>query len=666
MKLPWICSPSAFLRAVVLFGAACRGSETPTERQGPDTTPLVPPSGNATAAGFVSRAVASSYRTAPGGRTGTLVSGQAADLLLGGFGFGRSGGGLQFNHPRSIASDGSRLFVSDGHNNRVLVWNAAPNGNLPPDFALGQADLESNAPGAGLHQLNWPGQVSVAPNGRTVLADTYNDRLLVWSSVPVRSGQPADLEIRTNALRWPWGVWTDGSRLVASSTGGRAILIWLSFPQAGNTPPDLVLSDPAIGTPRTVTSNGSFLMVGDHNANGTQAGNWVWRSFPTSARAPDFLLRDPSDGGAPWMQGAFDTAGRMVALGRALTVWETPPSSASFAPSLTVTGYSYRGGDGSGVAFAGGRTYVVAYNDNKVTCYRTLPSTAGARPDFALGSPSLDENTLVTSYFITNPVPATNGRQLFVSSDFDRTLSVWNAIPDESAARPDWIYALPFAPWDNALRGDTLALAGQRQIAIWRKAPTRGELPDLNYKDRIGSVAFQEIRGVAFDDRYFYVADAALERVYVWRGLPAASAEPVFTLSVPKVTRLSSDGIWLAATSTEGQQVRLFRVATLSSSATGSVVGGTGTFNLPQGATLSQGGLTIASTNFNQVHIWRRTDDAAAGRAADAILGASSTSMPPLTTTTGLFWPGVTAFDGSYLWVGEFKFSGRLLRYSVR
>jgi hypothetical protein len=317
------------------------------------------------------------------------------------------------------------------------------------------------------------------------------------------------------------------------------------------------------------------------------------------------------------------------------------------------------------VAFAQGRMYVVAYNDNKVTGYRTMPSNALARPDFALGSPSLEENTLATSFFITNPVPATNGRQLFVSSDFDRTLSVWNRIPDESAARPDWIYSLPFAPWDNALRGDTLVLAGQRQVAVWRRAPTGGELPDLNYRDRIGSVTFQDLRGVALDDRYFYLADAMAQKVYIWRGLPAATAEPAYTLDVSRVTRLSSDGTWLAATQTEGQSVTLFEIAKLPSASAGRVVGGAGRFNLPQGAKLAKGGLMIASTNFNQVHLWRRVEDAAAGRSADVLLGDSDPSAPPRATADAFFWPGVPAFDGSYLWVGEFKFSGRLLRFSV-
>jgi hypothetical protein len=191
-------------------------------------------------------------------------------------------------------------------------------------------------------------------------------------------------------------------------------------------------------------------------------------------------------------------------------------------------------------------------------------------------------------------------------------------------------------------------------------------LPDLNYKDRIGSVIFQDIRGVALDARYFYVADAMAEKVYVWRGLPAATAEPTITLSVPRVTRLSSDGTWLAVVATEAQQVRLFRVDQLAAGSSGTIVGGAGALNLPQGATVARGALAISSTNFNQVHFWRRTEDAVAGRPADATLGSISAATPPMATASGLFWPGATAFDGSYFWIGEFKFSGRLLRHSVR
>ncbi|MBI4503806.1 MAG: hypothetical protein HY700_21920 [Gemmatimonadetes bacterium] len=114
--------------------------------------------------------------------------------------------------------------------------------------------------------------------------------------------------------------------------------------------------------------------------------------------------------------------------------------------------------------------------------------------------------------------------------------------------------------------------------------------------------------------------------------------------------------------------MRLYRVATLASQPVAAVVGGPGTFNLPQSGVVSRGALFIANTTSNLVHLWRDAADAAAGRTADVLLGATSVTPvpPPRITENTFFWPGAAAFDGSYLWVGEFKFSNRILRFSVR
>ena len=56
-----------------------------------------------------------------------------------------------------------------------------------------------------------------------------------------------------------------------------------------------------------------------------------------------------------------------------------------------------------------------------------------------------------------------------------------------------------------------------------------------------------------------------------------------------------------------------------------------------------------------------------AGRPADALLGASDTQdRTPGIARNKLFMPGSLAWGGGYLWVGEFKFSTRILRYSPR
>ena len=89
--------------------------------------------------------------------------------------------------------------------------------------------------------------------------------------------------------------------------------------------------------------------------------------------------------------------------------------------------------------------------------------------------------------------------------------------------------------------------------------------------------------------------------------------------------------------------------------------------NLPQAVTLASGGLFIADTNSNRVLAWRSVDDAYQGRQPDAVLGADDLrARTPAIGQATLFWPGTVAFDGTRLWVGEFKFSNRIVRYSAR
>ena len=198
--------------------------------------------------------VESSYTAAPGNTSGFFKTGQSADILLSGFDFNDAGGALVFNHPSGIASDGTRLFLADTDNNRVLVWNTLPTSNTPPDLVLGQKDFATNNPGKGRDQMNWP--MSLSTDGqRLVLGDVFNDRILIWNSIPTVSGAPADIVLQGSEpdgpqdpqsksyFAGPWGVWTDGEKLVVSNTwGGGSVLIWNSFPTQDDQPADIVLT----------------------------------------------------------------------------------------------------------------------------------------------------------------------------------------------------------------------------------------------------------------------------------------------------------------------------------------------------------------------------------------------------------------------------------------
>jgi len=170
------------------------------------------------------------------------------------------------------------------------------------------------------------------------------------------------------------------------------------------------------------------------------------------------------------------------------------------------------------------------------------------------------------------------------------------------------------------------------------------------------------------DSKYFYLSDSSAGKIYVWEGVPAANSNPKFTINADSPERLSSDGKYLAVTQTlsktPGGSIPIYAVDGLSSSAKPlAMLGGPNKFNLPQSALVADGHLFVGDTGFGRVLIWKNIEEAIAGKDAELVLGGNKT--PQIGKNT-LFWPGNLAFDGSYLWVGEFKFSERLLRFSVK
>lgn len=645
------------------------------------------------------RRITSDYPVAPGKTSGAFHTGQDADIALSAIDFDQTGGPLLFNHPMGIATDGTRLFLADTYSNRVLVWNSLPDGNTPPDLVLGQANFHTNATGNALDQMNFPVNVS-AGGGRLVVADAQNHRILVWNKIPEKSATPADFAIvgerdhrgidpSKTSFHWPWGVWTDGTRLVLSSTMGGAVLIWNSFPKSANQPADLLLhADGKFGTPRTITSDGKCLIVGDHNARvGVEPGarfdaggdgTFFWKTFPTKDDQPhDYFRRDPS-GHGPWLRGTFLADGRLCLLGGTLHLWSGFPKEAATRPDLSIRGYDFRPGDHTGVAATGERLYIVCGNGNRVVVYRTIPTKADQPPDFAIGAPDINADTLQTNFIISNPAPATDGKSLFVASDFDRKLYVWKHLPDRSGAHPDFVYSL--GGQQAAIWGPTLAVAGGDQVHVWRKLPLDGELPDLSMRATIGGVRLKNVRGVALDDRHFYLSDVDANRVYVWKGIPSSDSKPAFSLEIKQPWKLSSDGEHLVVASPESHGVWIYQVKDLSGDATPRFVGeqrGPGPggppperrfhFNMTPSGVAWRGKLFVADAPFGRVLFWSSIDDAVAGKMPDAILGAADLDdVQPEIGRGKLFYPAAMCFDGAYLWVGETKFSERLLRFSPK
>ena len=647
------------------------------------------------------KALQTKYKTITAKPSGWFKTGQDADIMLSGAGFNNAGGPLQFNHPGGLSTDGHHFILADRFNNRILIWNNLPSDNTAPDIVLGQKDFTSNNPGENLDTLNWP--VAVATDGKHIIvADTYNDRLLIWNNFPTTNGQPADIEIKNagrgqdvdpkRTMGWPWAVWTDGEKLIATATGSAKVLIWDTFPTKNNQPADISISLPeSFGTPRTIGSDGKHLVVGDHNVKvkGKEGpGNFFWKSFPNRDNQPyDFLISSAEEAlqapigqkitrrGDIFWGPTFTADGKLIVLGERLYIWNSFPENENDLPDLSVgslnrgmSAYKFVGGDGSGIAITGDKIYISLYNGNKIVGYNSIPLSSEQQPDFVVGSPDLDTNSLDNVGFITNPVIETDGKSLFVSSDFDGKLSIWKNLPDEDSAKPDFIYELGMDPWDSELFQNKLILAGRNKVIIWNSLPVNGEAPDIKIEGNIGSVTLNEIRGVALDEKYFYLADG--NKIHLWEGIPEKNTDPKLSIDALGATRLSSDGKYLVVAATEAPSEEMIKVYKLEGLSSGSkpilIRNKSFWFNLPQAVLASGGHLFIGDTGNNRVLVWNSIDKAVAGENPNIILGEESIDdFIPEIGRDKLFLPAGMAFDGSYLWVGEFKFSGRIVRFSV-
>ena len=615
----------------------------------------------------------SSYIEAESSSKTSFTVGQDASLWLSGYGFNKSGGPSLFNHPVSIATDGTRLAVTDRNNNRVLIWTSIPSSNVAPDLVLGQANFETQLEGKGLDGLDFPGQVTMSPDGKVLVADSNNNRILVWTSFPSASGQAADYEINIDSLirtqsAWPWGVWTNGEKVIVAVTGGgdngSKLIIWNSFPASGSVQPDLHIKYTGMGTPRMIVSNGEYILTGDENGK-TEcrdgAGSHIWATWPTKTnQAPDACL-------SGWVGGTI-IGEKLVAIqqgGESLAWWDQLPGTTEEASSnkreaLPGVGHRWQGGDGNDAEYVDGKLFVVEYNGGRVSVYNELPDGPDQSPDWSLGATSPDVNPYYENWLIQNGVPGSNGKRLFVASDFDRSLSVWNKIPGESGAVPDLFYRrFENAPWDISVYEDTVFLAGNTGIYGWKNFDGTGELPEIEIDGNIGSIQLQDLRGVAYNGTYFALSSSQLNKVWVWEGIPSQNDEPKYQFDMSQSPgRLDADNEWLviAAYPADGASVKAIKFTELGTGNLRIVPGYTG---FPQSAALTDIGFFITQQGDNRVVGWDSIEDALSGMSPTVTLGDGQGTKD----ANSIKMANTVDWDGSHLWVGEFKFSTRMLAF---
>jgi uncharacterized protein (TIGR03437 family) len=469
-------------------------------------------------------------------QTPVFSTGQAARLVIGQRRFTTADFGTTntlLGSPSGVAYSNGVLWVADANrlggspnNNRVLRFSDVatyPGPTQDPtvpgstcgvcrgdaDLVLGQPDFISN--NSSLTPTGMRSPTGIATDGKIlVVADTDNNRVLIWHSIPRASGQPADTVIgqsnftsnstavppNQKSLRGPQGVWLAGGKLYVADTQDNRILIYNQVPAAGanNAAADIVIGQPNfttfiqpdltqatstpaannMQTPVSVTTDGQRMYVSDLAQNRIL----IWNTIPTTnGAAADVALGQPnltsaiSNNSFSVTDATLDADNNPKGLAPVLC-----QSDAAYAASLGQTG-------ATAVDTTTGTTIFPA------RCAATL-----SLPRYALS----------------------DGTRLFVADGGNDRVMIWNTIPTQSGVPADTVLGEPDQYSDNT-----------------------GQNPD-------GSDAFQTPFSLAWDGQNLYVGDSYNRRVVVYTpgipSIPLGAARNAASLNIYAIGAVTISG----------------------------------------------------------------------------------------------------------------------------
>lgn len=362
-----------------------------------------------------------------------FTNGQAASAVIGQLNF-TSGVANQASGVAGNTSSGpygnpsvyaGALYLGDRGNNRTLVYNSIPALNgAAAAFAIGQNDLASASFGTSASAVSGPAQ-NVLSNGRLLVAESGNNRISIYNTVPASSPGAIDVAVgqaskttavagcTANGLNQPRAVALAGNKLVVADTANNRVLIWNSIPATDGVAADMVLGQAGftgcaanqggtagantLNSPTGLWSDGTRLVVADTNNNRVL----IWNSIPVSnGQAADLVL------------GQTSFTGISANIGGAASA---PTASTMNAP-------------GGGVYLTSIQLIIADSGNNRVLIWNTFPAANGQAADAVLGQSTFTTNALATSAtgLYTPSGLFLSGSQLIVSDTGNNRYLIYN------------------------------------------------------------------------------------------------------------------------------------------------------------------------------------------------------------------------------------------------
>jgi len=387
----------------------------------------------------------------------------ASDILLGAV------NGVAYANNTLVVADSNRVGA-EPNNNRVLIYRDLANqviglremfpqsdSRCPACIGtatnvLGQTDFETVTFPQTVSQKTVNRPLGVAYNGRLMaVADTDNNRVLIWKSLPASNSTPADYVVgqpdfttakatrglTVKTLRGPQGVWLDDSDglWVADTQNNRVLyygVVSQNQPDAklvlgqssfGSDQQTSLAKDPVVRAntmrnPVSVTTDGKYLFVADLGLSRVL----IWNSIPTSNGQSADVVVGQSD-----METAVSNDVENLCESNGVDDDDelTYPDLCSKSLSLPRFALS----DGT-------RLYISDSGNDRVLVYNTIPTENTAAADIVLGQQGMEVNqasdsaepdrVAATDSFRTPGALAWDGNNLFVADAFNRRVLLYS------------------------------------------------------------------------------------------------------------------------------------------------------------------------------------------------------------------------------------------------
>jgi len=300
--------------------------------------------------------------------------------------------------PTAVATDGQHLVVADTDNNRVLIWNSIPtSNNAAPDVVVGQPNFTSAALPSGnvptASSMRGPQGVWIQ-NGKLYVADTQNHRVLIYNSIPTSNGAAADV-----VLGQP-----NFTTFVEPDISQAKV----------NAQPNNLLN------PVSVTSDGIRLYVSDLGHNRVL----VWNTIPTANQAPADLAIGQPDLNSSISNNSFstDSSGN-----RSKVLCDATGTDSDGKPTFpdrcnsTLSFPRYALSDGS-------RLFIADGGNDRVLVFNHVPTQSGEAADYVIGQlGGLINQASDAADSLRSPMSlAWNGTNLFVSDCYNRRVAIYS------------------------------------------------------------------------------------------------------------------------------------------------------------------------------------------------------------------------------------------------